>query len=181
MVVAAGQARGIRLRSPGASIRPTARATRAVLFETLGDVSGCKVLDLYAGSGSLGIEALSRGAACATFVESLPQAVGRLRENLDSIGLAGEVIWDKVENVLALPSAIRYELIFVDPPPSQTAQAVARDLECLVVGGYLADQGRVIVCRPQRDWRLEPLGLQKIWERALQDRHVSAFAHNEEA
>ncbi len=90
MRVVAGAFKGRRLQAPrGGRTRPTADRVREALFSMLGDVSGAAVLDLYAGSGALGIEALSRGAGSATFVERDQQAVAALRRNLAAVGVRG--------------------------------------------------------------------------------------------
>ena len=91
------EGRGRPLRRPAAArargrgTRPTADRVREALFSILGDVSGLRVLDLFAGSGALGIEALSRGAAEAVFVDSAPRAVAAVRANLEALGLEAKV------------------------------------------------------------------------------------------
>src|SRR5919198_4163450 len=94
MRVIAGQGLGRRLQAPaGAATRPTSDRVREALFSILGDrVRGARVLDLFAGSGALGIEALSRGAAAVTFVDSAPGALTALRDNLDALGADAEVV-----------------------------------------------------------------------------------------
>ncbi|MCA1679912.1 MAG: RsmD family RNA methyltransferase, partial [Actinobacteria bacterium] len=90
--VVAGVHRGRRIRVPaGGATRPTADRVREALFSILGDVSTLRVLDLFAGSGALGIEALSRGAAEAVFVDSRVRPVAAIHANLGSLGLAAEV------------------------------------------------------------------------------------------
>ena len=89
MRVVAGELRGRRIKAPPGGIRPTADRVREALFSILGDVSGLRVLDLFAGSGALGIEALSRGAAEAVFVDSDRRAVAGVRANLEALGLRG--------------------------------------------------------------------------------------------
>ena len=92
MRVVAGEFGGRRLQAPrGRATRPTADRVREALFSMLGDVGGARVLDLYAGSGALGIEALSRGAASAVFVDSEARAAEAIRRNLDTLGARGEV------------------------------------------------------------------------------------------
>jgi len=118
--VIAGSAKGLRLRVPkGMRTRPTADRVKESLFNILGPaVSGARVLDLFAGSGALGIEALSRGAECATFVEQDPRAVEVIRENLRHTGLAcrAHVVRARLPRA-RLPSACGpYTLIFMDPP-----------------------------------------------------------------
>lgn len=119
---------------------------REALFSALGSrVVGARWLDLYAGSGSVGIEALSRGAAHATFVERDPRAVATIRSNLETTGLAGrsEVAAVSVESFLAGAAPIPYQIVMIDPPfrvglPSGVVEALA--------GGFLAP-GAVVVVR----------------------------------
>jgi 16S rRNA (guanine966-N2)-methyltransferase len=119
--VVAGSARGRRLVAPeGRETRPTSDRVREAIFNSLhslGAVEGSTVLDLFAGSGALGIEALSRGAERCTFVESSHAAVGALRENLTTTGMVGRaevVVADAAEWVSRTrPSA---DLVLADPP-----------------------------------------------------------------
>jgi 16S rRNA (guanine966-N2)-methyltransferase len=114
--VVAGEFRGRRLATPrGARTRPTADRVREALFSMLGDVAGARVLDLYAGSGALGIEALSRGAASAVFVERDPRAVAVIERNLTSLGLEEVVRRQDAVRFLARGSGT-YDLVFCDPP-----------------------------------------------------------------
>lgn len=105
---------------PGMATRPTADRVREALFSILGDVAGADVLDLYAGTGALGIEALSRGAAHATFVESGPPALRVLRRNVTALGLEGETTLVALRVERALSSSPwgdrRFDLVFMDPP-----------------------------------------------------------------
>jgi 16S rRNA (guanine966-N2)-methyltransferase len=111
---------GRRLQAPpGDATRPTSDRVREALFSILGDrVAGARVLDLFAGSGALGLEALSRGAAEATFVDSAPAAVRALRANLDALGAQGVVRRQDVLRFLdgARSQARDYDLVFLDPP-----------------------------------------------------------------
>ena len=103
MRVVAGEFGGRRLAAPrGARTRPTADRVREALFSMLGDLSGLRVLDLYAGSGALGIEALSRGAGSAVFVESDARAAAVLERNLASLGLEQRVLRRDVLRFLRL-------------------------------------------------------------------------------
>jgi 16S rRNA (guanine966-N2)-methyltransferase len=116
MRVVAGEFKGQRLRMPrGAPTRPTADRVREALFSMLGDVEGARVLDLYAGSGALGIEALSRGAAAAVFVERDPRAAAAIQANLDAVGAEGEV--SRVDALAFLKRPMGpFDIVFCDPP-----------------------------------------------------------------
>ena len=119
--IIAGEARGRRLQVPiGEVTRPTSDRAREGLFsslQSLGDVDGARVLDLYAGSGALGLEALSRGAASATFVEDDPLALNAIRDNVAKVSLPGaHVVPMKVEVFLAAGPEPRYDVAFLDPP-----------------------------------------------------------------
>jgi 16S rRNA (guanine966-N2)-methyltransferase len=120
MRVIAGVARGVPLVAPrDRATRPITDRVKETLFGILGDrVPGARVLDLYAGSGAIGIEALSRGAAHATFVERGRPALAALRTNLERTHLAGlaRVEAVDVERFLRDPSDAPWELVFCDPP-----------------------------------------------------------------
>jgi 16S rRNA (guanine966-N2)-methyltransferase len=128
MRVIAGSHRGRALIAPkGQATRPTADRTREALFSMLtsrlGEFTGLRVADLFAGSGALGIEALSRGAASCLFVEQDRAALDALKANLATLGLVGEV---RATSVLALaPSPAPYDLILMDPPYGTGAGSVA--------------------------------------------------------
>jgi 16S rRNA (guanine966-N2)-methyltransferase len=120
MRVIAGEWRGRRLQAPpGDATRPTSDRVREALFSVLGaQVEGARVLDLFAGSGALGIEALSRGAAEVTFVDSAPAALRALRANLAALGADGEVRRQDALRALAAARAAarQYDLVLLDPP-----------------------------------------------------------------
>ena len=116
MRIVAGEFKGRRLRMRrGAPTRPTADRVREALFSMLGDVAGARVLDLYAGSGALGIEALSRGAASVVFVERDTRAAAAIQANLDTVGAEADV---SRQDVLAFVrrDGRSYDLVFCDPP-----------------------------------------------------------------
>ena len=124
MRIVAGRHKGRKLRAPaGARTRPTSDKVREALFSILGSVEGLRVLDLYAGSGALGLEALSRGARSATFVESARLAVAAIRANLDATGEEADVVASDV--IGWLRSAARepvFDLVFCDPPYDAAAR-----------------------------------------------------------
>lgn len=140
MRVVAGSARGRRLKSPrGDAIRPTSDRVRESVFnmlESRGLVAGAVAIDLFAGTGALGIEALSRGAAAATFVDADAKAIGLVAENLDLTGLADRATVVRAD-ALAFVRAGRAAgatLVFADPPYSFEAWA---DLLAGVTNGVL--------------------------------------------
>lgn len=148
--IIAGVARGRRLQVPaGVGTRPTADRAREGLFSSLQsllDLDGARVLDLYAGSGALGLEALSRGAGSATMVEDDPAAVTAIRANIDTLGLPGAfVVPQQVETFLANPPEPRYDLVLMDPPYDVDARPV---LESLLP--WLAEDAVVMVERRTR-------------------------------
>lgn len=154
--IIAGAAGGRRLAvPPGRDTRPTSDRAREALFATagalLGPLDGLRVADLFAGSGAVGLEALSRGAAHALLVESHPRAVRTVRDNVAALGLPGaEVAADRVERVVRRPPAEPYDLIFLDPPYALADDAVTGLLERLREHGWTAPDGLVVVERAGR-------------------------------
>ena len=157
----AGEAGGRRLAVPaGRDTRPTSDRAREGLFATIvsitGSITGARVLDLYAGSGAVGLEALSRGAGHVLLVESGARAARVIGENIEAIGLAGaEVVTDRVERVLARgpdPAANggRYDVVFADPPYALAGEEVSGMLMALAGRGWLAADALVIVERATR-------------------------------
>jgi 16S rRNA (guanine966-N2)-methyltransferase len=126
MRVIAGRYGGRRLKAPpGANTRPTADRVREALFSILGDrVTQARVLDLFAGAGTLGLEALSRGAAHATFVDNAPRALAALRANVDALEAEAEVVRADVLRWLrgASGGTRQYDLVFLDPPYRRAAE-----------------------------------------------------------
>jgi 16S rRNA (guanine966-N2)-methyltransferase len=122
MRVIAGEARGLPLRAPSPAIRPTMDRVREAIFSSLGNVvAEARVLDLFAGSGALGIEALSRGAASAVFVDVNPRCAACIRENLRRTRFHGSVqVMDAVK-FLELYAEDGFDLIFADPPYGKSA------------------------------------------------------------
>ena len=122
MRVIAGSAGGIQLEVPKAGVRPTMDRVKAAIFSSLGDeIIGARVLDLFAGTGSLGIEALSRGAASALFVEESAPAVAAIERNLARTKFEGRV---RKQDVFAFLRAAQiaepFRVIFADPPYDKT-------------------------------------------------------------
>ena len=123
MRVIAGRAGGVRLVSPKNGVRPTMDRVKAAIFSSLGElVIGARVLDLFAGTGALGIEALSRGADSALFVEEDRQSIAAIEKNLTKTGFAGRVRQQDVFNFLknAGAAAEKFQIVFADPPYDKT-------------------------------------------------------------
>jgi 16S rRNA (guanine966-N2)-methyltransferase len=155
--IVAGTAGGRRLAVPPRGTRPTSDRVREALFsaiEAAVDLEGARVLDLYAGSGALGLEALSRGAGTAVLVESDAGAVAVLRKNVAAVGLAGATVRPgRVAAVLAEPPDEPFDLVLTDPP---YALDPAADLVALAANGWVGPGSVVIVERARRsgppDW-----------------------------
>ena len=151
----AGVAGGRRLKVPPVGVRPTGDRAREGLFNSLGtltDLDGAAVLDLYAGSGALGLEALSRGAASAVFVESSPKVLPVLRANLEAVGLPGaRVIGAAVSSVVTGPSPAAFDLVLADPPYAVGTRQVLGVLQALADGGWLAPGAVLVVERSSRE------------------------------
>ena len=139
MRVVAGNFKGRTLHAPrGSAIRPTSDKVRGAIFNVLGDIEGLHVLDLFAGTGALGIEALSRGAADATFVDTKPASVER---NLAAIGVEAELQKRDALRWLAQADG-RYDLVFADPPYS-SAPALGGQLTELLPA-VLSQNARIV-------------------------------------
>lgn len=158
--IVGGVAGGRRLSVPPAGTRPTADRTREALFSTLATLDAVEdagVLDLYAGSGAVGLEALSRGAARALFVESDRKAAAVLRSNIGALEFPGATLRvGRVERVLAERSALAgeedaapYDLLFADPPYALAAGEVVAVLG--LASAWLAPDAVVVLERATRD------------------------------
>ena len=176
--VIAGQAGGRRLAvPPGTTTRPTSDRAREGLFASLlselGSFDGVRVLDLYAGSGAIGLEALSRGAGRVLLVESDARAAAVIKANVAAVGMPGATVAvDRVERLLSRPpagasagtsasaaasasvQAGRYDLVLADPPYALAETAVTRVLT-LLEGGWLTDGALVVIERATRSGPLD--------------------------
>jgi 16S rRNA (guanine966-N2)-methyltransferase len=150
--IVAGTAGGRRLAVPPRGTRPTSERVREAMFSALEasiGLDGVRVLDLYAGSGALGLEALSRGAAHVTLVESDRRALDVLRGNARVVGLPGAVIVSAtVEATLATPTPTPYDVILADPPYQTPVDDV---IAMIANGGWLAPDGVLVLERAARD------------------------------
>jgi 16S rRNA (guanine966-N2)-methyltransferase len=149
MRVIAGSLGGRRLKAPpGRATRPTSDRVREALFAMLGDIIGAEVLDLFAGTGALGIEALSRGAGRAVFVEADARAARILRENLSALSIDPALAQVRRADVLAALRSAQagketYDLIFIDPP-YRRAHEWGADLSA-ILPSLLRPGARVVV------------------------------------
>jgi 16S rRNA (guanine966-N2)-methyltransferase len=154
MRIIAGSHKGHTIQAPrGRDTRPTSDRVRENVFNIVGPVNGATVLDLYAGSGAMGLEALSRGAVRAVFVERDGDAARTIERNLDKLRLAGTVLRQDAVTALATEagSGRKYDLVLVDPPYDMYADIEPRLARYLP--SVLADDGVVVV---ETDVRVEP-------------------------
>jgi 16S rRNA (guanine966-N2)-methyltransferase len=157
--IIAGSAGGRRLRTPaGDRTRPTSDRVREALFSAvesaLGSLEGLAFLDLYAGSGAVGLEAASRGAHPVTLVEQDRRTAGLIGDNAHAVGLPAEVVCAAVGRHLAGPPSSAYDVVFLDPPYGLSSADVEADLRALA-GGWLGARALVVVERPARDRSLQ--------------------------
>lgn len=151
-IIAGEYGRRVIKAPAGQRTRPTSDRVRESLFSTLNklaDLDGAAFVDLYAGSGAIGLEALSRGAGRAVFVDSGPDAVAVIRDNVRSLGVEAQcrVEASSVQSFLSRPASLAADLVFLDPPYTQSVDA---DLELLVSRGWLAPDALVVVERGTR-------------------------------
>jgi 16S rRNA (guanine966-N2)-methyltransferase len=178
MRIITGIAKGRRLRAPDTSrTRPATDRVREAVFSAIGSwVEDADVLDLYAGSGSYGLEALSRGAATATFVEKGRQAVAALKANVELVGLGGRIIAQDVGAFLdGARGAGAYHLVFIDPPWDLAGEVVGSQL--VDVDRILAPGGEVVVSRREGDPEpLQPPGWSVATDRRYGDARIYRYA-----
>jgi 16S rRNA (guanine966-N2)-methyltransferase len=148
--------------------RPTADRVREALFSMLGDVVGARVLDLYAGSGALGIEALSRGAASALFVERDPRAAAVVERNLASLGLEQRVLRQDALRFLARGEGT-FDLVFCDPPYDSASRLAGPLAERLPA---VTPEGARIVTESDKRNPLE-LSFELVTERSYGDTRIA--------
>lgn len=182
MRVIAGIAKGRRLRaSSSPEMRPTTDMARQTIFDILGStVAGTRVLDLFAGAGTLGIEALSRGAEEAMFVESDPTACAVIRENLATTGFAECSLVRRADVVqfLARPAREPFDLVFLDPPYSRGLGFVTRVVGEIAAGNWVRRGGTVVVEVGQgtMEW---PAGFRETRTRRFGRTQVHMAVHDE--
>ncbi|QUD80867.1 16S rRNA (guanine(966)-N(2))-methyltransferase RsmD [Gordonia polyisoprenivorans] len=185
--IIAGRHGGRPLKVPDAGTRPTSDRVREAVFNILDariDLEGAAILDLYAGSGALGLEALSRGASSAVFVDNRRRSTAVVTANLRALGVAevGRVITAPVSAFLAGPARAevparvgvtgRFDVIFSDPPYALTDDEVHGDLAALGAGGWLADGGLLVLERGRRATTRWPVGWEVVTDKSYGDTTV---------
>lgn len=154
MRIVGGLAKGRRLAAPANGTRPTSDRAREALFNSLAaelDLDGIRVLDLFAGTGAVGLEALSRGAGSAVLVESNRGAVEVLRRNVQTVGLPGATVVSRsVGAFFGTSPEHPFDLVFADPPYAFDDDQLAGVLESLAPVGWLAEGAYVVIERSAR-------------------------------
>jgi 16S rRNA (guanine966-N2)-methyltransferase len=184
MRIVAGEFRGRQLSTPGGdATRPTAARAREALFSILADVSAERVLDLYAGSGALGLEALSRGAERLVLVESSKAAQQAIRNNLRALGVEVRATLLPLRAEVSLKALARlgpFSLVFADPPWAE-AQAALAVLEKLAASSLLAPAARLVLEHAARTPPVPKQGarLRAVDTRRWGDTAVTIFEHIE--
>jgi 16S rRNA (guanine(966)-N(2))-methyltransferase RsmD len=178
--IVGGEARGRRLRAvPGRSTRPTADRVRQSLFDLLGQrCDGLRVLDLYAGTGALALEALSRGASRATLVEQDARAAAVIERNASELGFRDRVEIVREDVARALPRlGGPFDLVFSDPP--YALRAGQDTLEALARLSLVAPSGRVVLERARREHPPSPPpGFSRLDERGYGDTVICVLARD---
>jgi len=167
MRIITGAAKGRRLVAPDTqTTRPVTDRVREAVFSIVGAwVEGARVLDLYAGSGAFGLEALSRGATAAIFVEQGRQALEALRANIESTSLGGTVVSSSVQDFLERSGA-SFDLVFIDPPWDMASADLGSDLAKL--DRLVAPEGEVVLSRRHGD---ETPASPAVWQVATDRRY----------
>jgi 16S rRNA (guanine966-N2)-methyltransferase len=181
MRIVGGRLKGRALTAPASrAIRPTSERLRESIFDILehrfpGHIEGARVVDLFAGSGALAIEALSRGARFALFVDNAPEARAVLRANVEALALGGMTrIWRADATRLgSAPAAGRFGLAFLDPPYGKGLAGPA--LASLIDGGWLEPDALLVVEEAARAEIAAPAGLESVDDRAYGDTRIAIF------
>ena len=179
MRIVGGEFRGRRLAAPRSDrIRPTSDRTRESVFNILSnriELDGLRVIDLFAGTGALGLEALSRGASFALFVEEAAEARGLLRENIEALGLQGRArIYRRDATNLGEPGTLLpFDLAFLDPPYGKSLGE--RAVRQLVDGGWLKPGAMIVVEERMNAFPQALEGIEAIDRRGFGDTEIAFF------
>lgn len=182
MRIVGGEFRGAKLFAPaGNKTRPTSDRVRESLFNILAhgaddfDLENARILDLFAGTGALGLEALSRGAKACIFIDDDADARGIIRRNIEALGLTGKTkVWRRDASKLgnAAKNEI-FDLIFADPPYGTGLGQKA--LEAAHSGGWLSDTGLFVLEEKESEKIITPEGLERVDERSYGDTQIVIF------
>ena len=185
MRIIGGRFRGTQLAAPGAKgggkahLRPTSDRVRETIFNLLAhgdypDIDDVRVLDLFAGTGALGLEALSRGAARAVFIDDGPAARGLIRQNMDRLGVIGQTkLWRRDATRLGPCRGEPYDLVFADPPYG--TDLGARALASARAGGWIAPGAVVVLEQGVDDAVPETPGLEPADDRTYGETRILIF------
>jgi len=181
MRIISGTAGGIPLRIPSHDVRPTMEMVRGAIFSALGErIAGARVLDLFSGSGAFGIEALSRGAATAIFVDNHPKAIAAIKANLEKTRLQAGVIRSDVLRFLERVDQT-FDLVFADPPyskrPGDTDHATQLITSPALVKRLAAD-ALLVLEKTSGDLPLEPNGWTIIRDKKYGSTQVLFLSHS---
>lgn len=183
MRITGGELGGRVLARPPQGVRPSADRVREALFARLPDLEGCVVLDLYAGTGSLGIEALSRGAERAVFVERSPASLAVLRRNLETLELGDRARALRAEVCTGLRrlarEGARFDLLLADPPYAEAQ--LETPLALLLEGELLAPGATLVIERSRRHALPAVAGLESVDTRRYGDTTLEWLAVREPA
>jgi len=186
-----GTAGGRRLRTPsGDNTRPTSDRVREAMFSAIaashGSIYGLRFLDLYAGSGAVGLEARSRGAGVVTLVEHDRRTASLIRDNVKAVGFSNiEVLTSTVGRALSLPPRAPYDIAFLDPPYAVPGTDVRKVLAALLTHDWLVEGALVVVERSTRDadhdWPVGYVGerSKKYGETTLWYGHAASPSHQD--
>ncbi len=183
MRVVGGELRSRRLVRPPDGVRPTPDRVREAVFSKLGDVGDARVLDLFAGTGALAIEALSRGAKEAVLVDRSAASLGVIRRNLGTLDLedrSSVVQGDAVRAAKRLAGKEPFDLVFLDPPYDRP-DLLVECLEALVEHGLLSARAMVVVEGPKRHALSPPGGLTLLAERSYGETRIGWLSPAEPA
>lgn len=177
---------GRRISVPAKGTRPTTDRVRESLFNVLAarmDFAGITVLDLYAGSGALGLEALSRGAVRALFVESDARAAAVISDNVAALGLSGATVRrGAVAAVLAAGATQPVDLVFADPPYAVSNADIEAVLASLADNGWVTDDTVAVIERPASGSTLDwPAGWQPLRERRYGDTRLELACYGRDS
>ena len=179
MRIIAGTYRGRRLRAPrGHSVRPTADRLREAIFNIIGaDIRGQTIVDIFAGTGAMGIEALSRGADHAVFIDKFPWALECVRANIEPLAISSRwdiIRWDAAQNLSCLATcAHRFDYAFLDPPYNQGL--ASRALAHLAACGAMSAGGQIVLEHALTE-RIDPRQTQMtLWDQRRYGKTLVTF------